>query len=87
MFEKLWSEYFAEECSIADGREERLLLKKSAELSRALSEQLSQSEREALEKYTEAIYDMQAAFMKKAFLKGAEFTFSFLAQVGNYRKR
>ena len=87
MFEKLWSEYFAEECSIADGREERLLLKKSAELSRALSEQLSQSEREALEKYTEAIYDMQAEFMKKAFLKGAEFTFSFLAQVGNYRKR
>ena len=40
----------------------------------------------AVEKYVDALCDMQALFAKKAFVKGCEFAVSFLLETGKLGK-
>ena len=82
--EKLWGEYFAEECALVEGDEERVLMRHAAELAEALSASMTKEQREATEKYVEAIYEIQGLFVKKVFFKGCEFTASFFLEAGGF---
>ena len=79
-FEKLWNEYFWDECSVIDTDEERQLTKKAAELQEKANALLNKEQQEAVEKYVEAVYDGETLFMKKAFFKGCKFAVSFLLE-------
>ena len=85
--EKLWDEYFAEECAVIDTEEERMFLRKAAEVHKKASELLTKEQNNAIEKYTEALYDIQAYLTKKAFFKGCEFTISLFVDAGNFGKK
>lgn len=76
--EKLWNEYFAEECSRLDTNEERELIKKAGKLHELMNETLSIEHRETMEEYIETSYAIQRLFTKKAFFKGCKFAISFL---------
>jgi len=39
-----------------------------------------------VEKYVDALCDLEALFVKKAFLKGCEFAVSFLLETGSFKK-
>lgn len=80
-FEKLWNEYFAEECARIENEEERILLKKAAELHKQANEPLTKEQRTSVEKYIEFLYDIQNIFMKKAFLKGYKFASDLLFEI------
>jgi len=84
--EKLWDEYFSEKCAAMDTDEERRLAKKTVEFHEAASSLLNKEQEAAVEKYVDALCDMEAIFVKKAFFKGCEFSFSFLLQMGNFEK-
>ena len=49
--EKLWDEYFAEECAVIDTEEERMFLRKAAEVHKKASELLTKEQNNAIEKY------------------------------------
>ena len=81
-FEKLWNEYFAEECAKINTEEEKVLLKKTAELHEKANELLTKEQIPMIEKYIETLYELQSFFGKKAFFKGCEFTISFFLETG-----
>ena len=85
ILEKLWNEYLSDECAVLCTDEERMLAKKALGLHEKASVMLNRSQEEAVEKYLDAICDIDALFVKKAFLKGCEFTFSFLLETGLWR--
>ena len=78
MLEKLWDEHFSEECATVDTEEERELLLRAGNFHKALNESLSPEQREKVEKYIEATYEVQGIFLKKAFFLGCKFGVSFL---------
>ena len=84
--EKLWYEYLSHECAEMDTEEERELTRKTGELHEQLNALLDKPQQGILEKYVDAIYDMEALFIKKAFFKGCEFALSFLIEAGNFGK-
>lgn len=86
ILEKIWDEYFAEECALIDTMEERVLVKRTGEMHKAANELLTEEQRKVVEKYIEALYEIQSCFVKKAFFKGCEFTTSFLFEAGNFAK-
>ncbi|MBP3437310.1 MAG: hypothetical protein J6K61_05340 [Clostridia bacterium] len=75
--EKLWNELFAEECALISSKEEGALVKKAAEMHKTVDALLTMEQREAVEEYIEAVYEMQDFSVKKAFFKGCEFAVSF----------
>ncbi|MBQ9802272.1 MAG: hypothetical protein IJW51_04300 [Clostridia bacterium] len=83
---KLWNDYLSGECAAIDTDEERKLTKKAAELHEKASALLNKEQEQAVEKYVEALYDMEALFVKKAFFTGCEFGVSFLLDAGNFGK-
>ena len=84
--EKLWHEYFAEECAWIDTEEERTLAKKAAQMREKAVERLSKEQCDVMEQYVEILYEMQAFLSKKAFCKGCEFALSFLLEAGSFKK-
>ncbi len=86
VIETLWDEYFSEKCAAMDTDEERSLAKKTVELHEAASSLFNKEQEAAVEKYVDALCEMEAIFVKKAFFKGCEFSFSFLLQMGNLEK-
>ena len=82
--ERLWDEYFYEECAVIDTEEERVLIRKSAEMHKNVNELLTEEQGFAFEKYIETLYEIQGSSVKKAFLKGCEFAISFLLEAGNF---
>lgn len=84
--EKLWNEYLLDECAVIDTEEERKLTKKTAELHEKANVLLNKDQRDAVEKYIDSLYDMEALFVKKAFFKGCEFAVSFLLESRNLEK-
>ena len=86
MLEKLWDEHFSEECATVDTEEERELLLRAGNFHKALNESLSPEQRERVEKYIEATYEVQGAFLKKAFVKGCEFATAFLLEAQGNKK-
>ena len=84
--EKLWNEYFAEECALITTEEERALIKKAARMHETMNEALTKEQSEAIEKYIDSLYENQVYFARKAFFKGCEFTLSFLLAAGFHER-
>ena len=84
--EKLWNEYLMDECSYIDTEEERMLVSKTADLHKVATNMLSEEQKDAVEKFTDSLCDLEALFIKKAFCKGCEFSVSFLLEAGNLSK-
>ena len=84
--ESLWNEYLLDECAAFNTDEERRLAKKAVELQEKAKALLNREQNDAVEKYVEALLDMEALFVKKAFFKGCEFTFSFISEAGGLKK-
>ena len=76
--EKLWNEYFMEECSVISTDEEKILTKQALELGETTNILLNKEQKEAVEKYIDALCRIDALFIKKAFFIGCEFAVSFL---------
>ena len=85
--EKLWNEYLLDECAPIDTDEERNLTQKTAELYEKASTLLNKEQKTAVQKYVDSLCDIDALFVRKAFLKGCEFAVSFLLEAGNLRKQ
>ncbi len=86
ILEKMWNEYFREECSLIDEEEERALLKKADEAHRVANNLLTKEQLEAIEKYIDIHYEIEGLFIKKAFFKGCKFAASFFFEVGALKK-
>ena len=76
--EKLWYDYFSEECSVIDTEEEKELTRKLIDMHETVNELLTKEQSATVEKYIETIYEYQDFFAKKSFFKGCKFTISFL---------
>ena len=83
--EKLWNEYLLDESAEIDTEEERELLKKTTELYEKANILLNKEQKEAVQKYIDALCDVEALFAKKAFLKGCEFAISFVLEAKNLK--
>lgn len=83
--EKLWIEYLSDECAMIDTEEERNLTKKTVMLHEKATALLNKEQEEAVEKYVDALCEIEAVFVKKAFVKGCEFAVSFLLEVANLK--
>lgn len=81
--ERLWDEYLSDECAKIDTDEERKLTKNTVELHEIANAMLNQEQKDAVEKYVDSLCDVEAIFVKKAFIKGCEFAVSFLLEAGN----
>ena len=84
--EKLWSEYLSSECAVIDTDDERMLTRRAAELHKKANELLSKEQNDAVEEFVDALFDVNAIFTKKAFLKGCEFAVGFLLESGGFGK-
>ena len=85
--EKLWNEYFFEECAVIDTDEERVLTRKAAKLKESANKLLSNDQKDAVEKYIDALCDINSLFVKKSFLKGCEFAVSFILETANFKDK
>ena len=79
---RVWHEYFSDECLRVDTDEERRLLGCAADASEELNRLLTAEDRRAVERYADAIYAMQDVLIKKAFFKGCEFAVTFVIEFG-----
>ena len=79
---KLWNEYISDECSKINTDEEQMLMRKTVELHEKVKTLLNKEQEDAVEKYTDALCDVESLFVKKAFFKGYEFAVSFLLENG-----
>ena len=84
--EKLWNEYFAEECAVINSKAGKAIMERTVKMYEAANELLTKQQSEAVEKYIEAVYEAQGFFIKKAFFSGCEFATSFLLEAGNFIK-
>ena len=78
--EKLWNEYLLDNCAMMDTEEERVQTKKVIALHKEAEELLTQEQKAAVERYAEALCDLDSLLARKAFLKGCEFSVSFFSQ-------
>ena len=79
--EKLWNEYFSDECAIISSEVERNFMKTAADLREKAVDLLNEQQCEAMDKYIEALYDSEALLLKKAFFKGCDFGASFILEI------
>ena len=79
--EKLWNEYLADECSVMT-TEEKILAKEAVLLHEKAKLLLSKEAETAVEKYVDALCDLEALLAKKAFCKGCEFATLYLIEAG-----
>lgn len=84
--ERLWNEYLLEKCSAINTDEERILTKKAGELHERADALLNKEQKDAVEKYIDALFDIETLFVKKAFFKGCEFAVSFILDGGSLIK-
>ena len=80
--EILWDDYLCEQCSMIESDEERKLAEKALYTHEKLNNLLNREQWEAVEKYVDMLCNVQALFEKKAFIKGCEFTASFILETG-----
>ena len=76
--EKLWNEYFAEECAAMDTEEQRALARQVTELHKEASALLTEEQIAVTEKHTALLCELQETFVKSAFFKGCRFACAFL---------
>ena len=63
--EKLWNEYLLENSAVIDTEEERTLTKQTIELHKKVTELMNQEQNDAVEKYVDALCDLEALLQKK----------------------
>jgi len=80
--EKLWNECLSEECAVIDTDEEREAMAKAIRMRERVDILLDKAGKAALGDYVDAVYAMEALFVKKAFIKGCKFSVSFLRETG-----
>ena len=78
--EELWEEYLSEKCAALDTDEERKFMKETVELHTKANALLNQDQQDAVEKYVDALCEVETHFEKKAFLMGCKFAVSFLLE-------
>ena len=83
--EKLWFEYLIEKCAVIDTDEERKLTQEVAELHEKANALMNYEQQMAVEKYIDALGDLESLFAKKAFCRGCEFGVSFLLETRNLK--
>ena len=81
--EKLWNEYHSDKCASINTDEKRRLTKRTVKLHEKASVLLNKEQESAVEEYVDALCDIEALFIKKAFFKGCEFVVSFLLETKN----
>ena len=74
-----------DKCAVMDA-EEKALLKQAIELQKIANVLLTKEQSEAVERYIDALYEIQSVFAKKAFFKGCEFATSFFLEALNFEK-
>ena len=84
--EKLWDEYLIDEGTKITTKEERKLTEKTEKIYEKLNALLNSEQKDTLEKYVDSLCEAEALFIKQAFLKGCEFTLSFILEAGNFKK-
>ena len=67
MLEKLWGNYWLEECAVLESEEERALVKRAAEAHKSAMELLTKEQNERIEKYIDILNEIQSTFGKKPF--------------------
>ena len=82
ILERLWDEHLFAECAAMDTDEERALARTSVALHEKVRALLNKGQEEMVESYVDALCDMEAHFIKKAFFKGCEFAITFLLTAG-----
>lgn len=87
IIEKLWNEYFSDECAVINTEEEKELIQESIKLHQIENEMLTPNQIEVLERHIEVVYEIQGLFIKKAFFKGCEFAISLLLEMGNLKSK
>lgn len=86
MLEKMWNDYFADECSRIDSDQERALVGQAIDLHDDLNDLLSEEECDVMEKYVDILCDINALYAKTAFLTGCKFAVSFFLEARNFKK-
>ena len=81
ILEKLWQEYFFEECTRIESEEEKAILRKTAELRKKVDVLLDKEEAAAMQNLLDCIYEGEERIFKKAFLKGALLANSLLLEI------
>ena len=84
--EGLWNEYLSDQCAELDTSEEKALTKKAIELHERATDLLNKEQETAVQKYVDALLEIETVFAKKAFFKGCEFAISFFLEAGNSEK-
>ena len=85
--ERLWNEYLLGECSVMDTDEERKLTNKASELHEKVNASLNKEQQDTVEKYVDAVYDMEAHLTKKRFSRGANLRCHFFWRRSIQRNR
>lgn len=67
--EKLWNDYLADECATINSDEERKLAKITVELHEKVNSTLNEAQKNAVEEYIDALFDVEAIFLRKAFFE------------------
>ena len=80
ILEKLWNQYFFEQCAAIETEEERDLIKKAALLHEKANTLINREQEDAVENYVNALCENESFFLKKAFFKGVRFAFSLLLE-------
>ena len=80
IFDKIWEEYFFEECTRIETSEEKEIIRKTAELHEKVDALLTKEESEAMQEYVDCIYDSAETFYKKAFMKGVRLAISLFLE-------
>ena len=84
--EMLWDEYMFEECTAIDTIEERRLSKVAIDMHERLSAMLNKEQEDAVQEYVDALCDIHTVFTRKAFLKGCEFSSTFIVETLGFRR-
>ena len=80
--EKLWDEYFSEECGVIETEEEKELVHLAALAHKSANEMLTREQRERVDKFVDLLNEMHGISLRQAFCKGCEFTAAFLSETG-----
>lgn len=76
--ERLWHDCFEEDCSTLNSEQEKALMKEAARLRESFEHEMTKEQIAVTQAYSDVLCELQIIFAKKAFLKGCEFTASFL---------
>lgn len=81
ILDKLWNEYLIDDCAIFDTDEERGLSKRVSELHGQMAAMLDRKSLSLVEEYVSLLLELEGILSRKAFIRGCEFSASFILEV------